>query len=88
MISYLIMTYMTSTFPTRPSTHTIEYRVVIIIAMITGVESLARLSVLSHLASKLMLSLKFRQKTLLFIMAKFEKWYGLFDVLIPLSMVC
>ncbi len=70
VITYLIITYMTRTLPTSPTTHTIEYNVVMMIATITGVELLSSSAVLSHLElfmfTRLELLLKFRQNTLLF----------------------
>lgn len=70
VITYLIITYMTRTLPTSPSTHTIEYNAVMMIATITGVELLSSSTVLSHLElfmfTRLELLLKFRQNTLLF----------------------
>lgn len=64
---------MTSTLPTSPTTHTIEYKAVMIIATMTGVELLSSSGVLSHLEPfrfvTLELLLKFRQNTLLFDIA-------------------
>lgn len=76
VITYLIITYMTRTLPTSPTTHTIEYSVVMMIATITGAELLSSSAVLSHLElfmfTRLELLLKFRQNTLLFDIAGLE----------------
>lgn len=53
---------MTRTFPTSPITHTIEYKAVMMMATITGVELLSSSAVLLHTE----LLLKFRQNMLLF----------------------
>lgn len=68
---------MTRTLPNSPTTHTIEYNAVMMIATITGVELLSSSAVLSHLElfmfTKLELLLKFRQNALLFDITGFER---------------
>lgn len=50
-VAHLTMMYMTSTFPTSPTTHTMEYRAVITIAMMTGFASSSGLPLSPQLAS-------------------------------------
>jgi len=66
---------MTRTLPTSPSTHTIEYNVVMMIATTTGVAPLSSSAVLSHLELFMFTRpelLKFRQNPLPFDTAGLE----------------
>lgn len=82
---------MTSTLPTSPTTHTIEYKAVMMIATMTEVELLSSSGVLSHLELfrfvTLELLLKFRQNALLFDTAGLVNGYRKSEMLPPVSIV-